>query len=1543
MKKPQAVLAGVVLTFGFVFILHAQTAAGGGQAAQPLPAPTPYAVVSQDANSQVWEQTTYEKAADGTIVARKSDYTEIQSGLNFKDPATGQWKESKEEIDIQPGSDGAFAVQGQHQAYFPGDIFQGTIKEVTPDGLQLQSRPVGLFFADDTNSILIAILTNSVGELVSSNQVVYRNAFEGADASIRYTYRKAGFEQDVIVQGQLPDPAALGLNPARTRLGVLTVFFDTNVPVVTPGAVDTADGLNDSTLTFGKMTIGPGRAFAIGDTEPSVPPAGLTPAQWLNWFTNSVQQSSARETPTFKRWFQMDGRNYLMEEVPYQRVAAQLKQLPAATARQNVISTKLYAANTFLEAIPVRLLSLPAQSEGIRMVRKNGDQIHGLVLDYVTVVGNSTYTFQSNTTYYVSGPCYFGNITLAGGAVIKYPKYNSTTAFISVSGTVTCNTSGTPPAIFTAKDDNTVGDTISGSTGNPSGYFYANPAISAPNGFNLSNVRISYAEQAVWVDYSGKSSTLSDSQLINCSLMAELGNGNADYMTLTCNNCLFEGPSYGGAFAWDNGWYYGNDRYYLNNCTIDNIYYLAVGTSSPFYVNATNCVFASGYLNVMGYGTLQGGYNGFYSATTFGSPKTTATSNPFQSSSSFYLATGCPFRNAGTTAISPTLLADLQNGTTYALQNGAWPDTNGTDLGYHYPEDSDYDGLPDWWELYWFGTLAESGTNLDASGNTLLSDYQNYLNGTPTDPNVIQFSIETTNDYVNHTNVSLQLNVMAGVPSYYAVFMGGSGATNWLALTTTNLTVNVGATDGVYDVNVGLKGFATNATQTWNDYSITVDRVAPVLTITNPVIIAASNNAVVIKPYVQLQGFANEPLMSLSYDISNATGIATNLDAFVTDQAFDTNKFDSTTNWFQAYDVPLTNGVNRLTLRVSDRAGNMTTTNFNVTLDYSGATNPPVVSLIWPQDGWSVSGTNCTIRGTMSDETGTVVAQVVNGDGTTNIINGILERDGMFWLENVPLNGTNTVGVQATDAAGNVTVTNFIVKPGSLTLTIDSTPTGDDLYKPSGSVGGTVSDPTATVSVNGVTATVDSTANGSGTYNWNADGVPVYGQGTATFDAQATGGGGATAKANASPEMQPYVMVVDYSEAKTYKYSDMVGDQDSSIMHKNFSGGAQPGADGQWHETYVGGTDINDSGVHEGWPYSYDDQFSWSDTDPAGLEIYTIGGVLNYAGPIIWNDDVTYLYYFAAVSIPDQDQVWGCASCGPGYETAWMTHYRAKNVHYSWPTPYDQGDITLGAVTHVRLYTGGKAQIKRQNLFCINAWADEYFKAPYYGWWLTQSQSVDKVTLTVMGKHPDSDGNVWIVLPDNSPQDITVHAPKQHYNAWASPTKYHCWFTAYADQPWPGGGREAIVTVLSESLGGHAWWWLWSDAPTDGLYKAGLNGSEVAFIGAQVGFFAQDPILSLGVAVPGEFKDPGNGDRVDAFRQYRIGFDDLKKGLDFTVDLSNNPGDYVLYSFFGSTTNCVTKTVEAGAAAGLAYPHDVTPQNFGIDLNLMPPSDIPSP
>ena len=192
-------------------------------------------------------------------------------------------------------------------------------------------------------------------------------------------------------------------------------------------------------------------------------------------------------------------------------------------------------------------------------------------------------------------------------------------------------------------------------------------------------------------------------------------------------------------------------------------------------------------------------------------------------------------------------------------------------------------------------------------------------------------------------------------------------------------------------------------------------------------------------------------------------------------------------------------------------------------------------------------------------------------------------------------------------------------------------------------------------------------------------------------------------------------------------------------------------------------------------------QAVWSDTDPSGLEIYTIGGVLNYAGPIIWNDDATYFYYFAAVSIPDQDQMWGCASCGPSYESAWMTHYYANNVHYH----YDLGgggteDLAVTARTWMKLYTGGKAGVNRQNLFCINAGATEYgrppmdYEPPFYPWWSTPSWDVaDKTSIRVLGKYLGADGNLWVTLPDNASLDLFIAAPPRHYDAWAGVQKYN--------------------------------------------------------------------------------------------------------------------------------------------------------------------------
>jgi hypothetical protein len=413
---------------------------------------------------------------------------------------------------------------------------------------------------------------------------------------------------------------------------------------------------------------------------------------------------------------------------------------------------------------------------------------------------------------------------------------------------------------------------------------------------------------------------------------------------------------------------------------------------------------------------------------------------------------------------------------------------------------------------------------------------------------------------------------------------------------------------------VGLKGIAPTATETWRDYRFYLDRVAPTITVTNPILTGASST--VGRPYLQIQGFANEPVVKLSYDISNAAGTATNLDVSVTDQVLDTNLVNFTTNFFQAYDVPLTNGINYLTMRMTDRAGNTATTNFNVVLDYSTVTAASTVKLIWPQDGMAVSGTNTIIRGTMDDETGDIAAQVVNGDGTTNIVTGLVERNHMFWIENVPLNGTNQISIQATNAAGIGTNFTFTVIPSSISLTIDSTPTGDGLWQPFGSVSGKVSDASATVTINGVDATVDSEDYGTGAYNWHADNVPNYGMGTATFDAVAQVNA-AVAHVTLDPEMDPYWLIVNHFCGKTsdINFLPNIPWYENEAFTKSYTAQANLGSDGQWQETFNGKEDWDSLNLYESIVTAHVNHYQWSDTD-FGTEQDSMNGQVTYDGPM---------------------------------------------------------------------------------------------------------------------------------------------------------------------------------------------------------------------------------------------------------------------------------------------------------------------------------------
>jgi hypothetical protein len=398
--------------------------------------------------------------------------------------------------------------------------------------------------------------------------------------------------------------------------------------------------------------------------------------------------------------------------------------------------------------------------------------------------------------------------------------------------------------------------------------------------------------------------------------------------------------------------------------------------------------------------------------------------------------------------------------------------------------------IPDWWELKYFN---QTGLNPDfepaGDGVTLLLAYQR-----GTDPNVIKFTVWAAKLHVNTMWAPLQISLSGGVPFYAAALVNDTNFVDasWQTYTGSNVVAALGSTDGVCGVRVGLRGMPADAQQTWNNDAIpfTLDRAAPVVTITNPV------ENIVSAPVVQVQGFVNKQLSSLTFDVSNAAGIFTNQTGYVTGAFYDTNSTAFTTNYFQCYDVPLTNGVNIITLRATDLAGNTTATNVSFTLNYAGNTNPPALTVVWPQDGTSISGSQFTFQGTVDKPGAAITATIVDTNGDTNIVQGLIEQNGTVWVKNLPLAaGPNTLTITVTDAAAISATTSLTLNQSSVTVTMDPL-SGGQLNQSSVNVTGTVSDSSCSVYVNGVQASVNDDG------FWKADSVPVSPSGTAIFNVE---------------------------------------------------------------------------------------------------------------------------------------------------------------------------------------------------------------------------------------------------------------------------------------------------------------------------------------------------------------------------------------------------------------------------------------------------------
>ena len=582
-------------------------------------------VTAMDASTRTWSYVTYSTNADGSVQSSAwPAYIEMATGLNHLDH--GRWQPSVPEFELQPGK--AVAQRGQHKVSLDANLnMPNAVKLTLPDGSMQKSHVLCLAYYDyaSGSNVVIATIKDCSGQLTKPNEVVYGDAFDGVLADVRYTYTIDGLEQDIILREMPAPPSEIGLNDDTTTLQVMTEFPTTPTPRVT------AQGNRGHGIDFGSMQLGDGKAFGLHD--------------------------ESRATQVTKGWAVFDGRNFLIEEIPYCTILADSQDLHAAVTKPG----KTYHAS-MARKLPQMAANNPRESKSIMLAQATQSN-PGYVIDYKTISTSGNYTFTNGVTYLISGNV-SGTFNFQGGAVIKYTNNTS----LLPSATSTFGTNINSQTVFTSMNDNSVGDTIVGSTGNPR-YTDGGRALMLYADATISNARFRYLTNAIGCDSTTANLLLKHVQIVKCANAIDDFHGR----TITLQNCLLAE----------------NNKLF---------------TSTPHSTMATNinaCNVTFGYnTNFMDYGAPTINLTnsilvGTHPAITTSNSLSLSTTFTNGGAGNYYTLTD---KDNGISTINPSLLADLQKMTTYppivlagtintnlTLAPQAPRDTNTIDRGYHYP------------------------------------------------------------------------------------------------------------------------------------------------------------------------------------------------------------------------------------------------------------------------------------------------------------------------------------------------------------------------------------------------------------------------------------------------------------------------------------------------------------------------------------------------------------------------------------------------------------------------------------------------------------------------------------------------------------------------------------------------------------------------------------------------------------------------------------------------------------------------------------------
>jgi hypothetical protein len=652
--KHSRLFVSILLSCAFAPLARSATAPINTNA---TPGSVTYAVVSREANSRQWARIVSQTNAAGAVTTRtESAYKELATGICYQNDQH-QWVDSMESIDIT--NDGAQFTQGRHKVHWMGNANTpgGAVHLVSPDHKDFLSRVYGLAYWDTStgSNVLISPLQDCQGVVVGDNVVTYTNAFSGGvTADLEYICTKDGLEQNVILRTSPPSPDTLGLNPQTTRLQVLTEFMSPPIPEKT---TDTSGAVpEDSLLDFGEMKIGLGNAFFIqGDGE----------------------AAPIKQEKVLKRWVQLDGRFFLIEEIPYPAISNAVENLPPHASATNAVGAAVEHIASLLPLLPRKVAA--AQEPKPVLIAQSMPPKPGLVIDYSQMSASATnFDFQGNVTYYVSGIVnLYGASYFEGGTVIKYSTSSSSTLNqADPNGSFVFASSPYRPAVFTSANANDVGDTISGSSGSPAqgqAVYLQWSAAGNDATPTITDARFSYAGVAFQANTTNYH-LFQDCQFVSCGTNVSLSHDtNVFLYNVLAANC---GAVVNGAPVVD-----------AENLTVDSC--TKFDTSTAPGGGVTNSIFTA----------VSGGTNGLTFCDCVVSNSGSKLYWPV--GSGHYYLTNNPFTHSnGTVAINPWLLSDLQGQTTHppivysnatisaatnlGIQAARDFGSPGPDLGYHY-------------------------------------------------------------------------------------------------------------------------------------------------------------------------------------------------------------------------------------------------------------------------------------------------------------------------------------------------------------------------------------------------------------------------------------------------------------------------------------------------------------------------------------------------------------------------------------------------------------------------------------------------------------------------------------------------------------------------------------------------------------------------------------------------------------------------------------------------------------------------------------------